>query len=124
MIDTMDLLHSATLLLAIVSATIGLAIAIACLLMRVGRNRSDSSPHAPVRRPSRPRLLRAGTISTVLALPLLCTSILLHRFSGHGPGSPAPMDTIRFLAEHPAFAVAALLMLAAAIALAIARSTN
>ncbi|KAB8172524.1 hypothetical protein FKV24_014660 [Lysobacter maris] len=120
----MDLLHSATLLLAIASAAIGLAIAIACLLRRERGNRSGRPAHAPGRRPSRLGLLRAGTIANVLALPLLCVSLLLHRFSGHGPDSLAPMDTPGFLAGHPAFAVAAVLMISAAIALAAAKRTD
>ncbi|MCF7221081.1 hypothetical protein [Marilutibacter chinensis] len=118
----MDLLYSASLLLAIVLAGTGLAAAATCLLMRAAAKRSTGYPPSPTV-PARHRAwLRGSAALVVTATACLCVSVLAHRFSGHGPGSPAPMDMPRFLIEHPAFGIAALLVLSAATALAFARN--
>lgn len=119
--DTMDLLHSAALLLSMVLAGAGLAAAVACLRMRAAAKRRGRPPPSPAAT-RLPALLRGSAAAIAAAALCLCSSVLVHRYCGHGPDSPEPMGIPRFLAEHPAFAVAALLVFSGAAALAFARN--
>ena len=99
----MDLLYPVSLAVALVAGTVGAAIAALKLCIS----------HEGVQ----PRGLRSWVASTrvavaalVLGAVSLVVSTVVHLRWGHGPGSAEPMEMRRFLSEHEAFGVAALIL--------------
>lgn len=60
-----------------------------------------------------PRAFRAARLLALAALACDLASLSYHLATGHGPGSPNALSVPAFLLEHEAFAVAAVLALAA-----------
>lgn len=89
----MDGLYSASLLVALASATIGSISSIIAV----------SRPHA--------RWRRVVLCCVSLALLLGAVSFTVHLHFGHGQAAPEPMAIGRFLRLHPAYGVVTLLAL-------------
>lgn len=95
----MDPLYTTTLLISLLTSGGALLLGVVGTLSRV----------------SRPGLDATGRILAWIATISLAVSIGVHWPFGHGAGSPEPMGPARFGSEHPAFLLAAVLAITAAL---------
>lgn len=51
------------------------------------------------------RLVQWPSLLAALSIGLVVVAAVYHLFTGHGPGSPEPLEPIGFLVEHQALAV-------------------
>ena len=96
----MDLLYSASLLLALVAGGVSAACGTVAWLARNPRG------------PGRMALKRAAALGGIIALALGAVSAGTHFGFDHRPGLPQAMDVLEFLGAHPAYLLVVVLALA------------
>ena len=99
----MDLLYSVSLMVALVAGAVGASVA----AFTLWRPDVSASPKGLRRRVSS---IRVAVGALALGALSLVISAAVHRWWGHGPASAAPMDVARFIFEHEAFVVVAVVL--------------
>ncbi len=109
----MDTLYSVSLMLSLIAGGVGVVFASLILIGRRLRRVKSSEYQSFLFS----RLKRIAWWLVLFALAALLISLLIHRVWGHGHGSIEAMDSVTFLKAHPAFFVAAGLIILSAVLL-------
>ncbi len=106
-----DAIHSWLLLAGLLLGGAALASGLAAAAIAVGGDRRREGPSVPRIDPPRGvrAMVRVATSTGAGALAATAVSLVVHRLSGHGAGGEAPRSLGRYLLEHPAYWVAAVL---------------
>jgi len=118
-----DAVHSWLLLAGLLLGGAAVASGLAAWSITIGGDRLREGPaRARIDPPRGVRAMaRVATWTGAVALAATAVSLVVHRLSGHGERSEAPRSVGRYLLEHPAYWVAALLGAAGLALAALAR---